>query len=220
MCVYLSQCSGCNPYESFLILAVILSNATSTRRPSLLITCMFSILCFGHRNTKKASLISSSSSSSFSSSSSSSSSSSFVFQGDFLKFSPHLFFVLLTKFSPASEKINFFFFSLSFSHSPSTHYHQYNITTNWKNMVAPSYNRRRARYEDNERKRASKKKKIALKRNTIKQMMQSGDEIWKAKRKAFMNSRRAEQNKIDEAIRKSKEDGDMNEKDVEMKDFD
>ena len=34
------------------------------------------------------------------------------------------------------------------------------------------------------------------------------------------NSRRAEQNKIDEAIRKSKEDGDMNEKDVEMKDFD
>ena len=48
---YLSQCSGCNPYESFLILAVILSNATSTRRPSLLITCMFSImLCFGHQS--------------------------------------------------------------------------------------------------------------------------------------------------------------------------
>ena len=48
---YLSQCSGCNPYESFLILAVILSNATSTRRPSLLITCMFSImLCYGHQS--------------------------------------------------------------------------------------------------------------------------------------------------------------------------
>ena len=41
--IYLSQCSGCKPYESFLILAVILSNATSTRRPSLLITCMVSL---------------------------------------------------------------------------------------------------------------------------------------------------------------------------------
>jgi hypothetical protein len=34
------------------------------------------------------------------------------------------------------------------------------------------------------------------------------------------NSRRAEQNKIDDAIRKSKENGGVDEKDVEMKDFD
>ena len=119
MCVYLSQCSGCNPYESFLILAVILSNATSTRRPSLLITCMFSILCFGHRNNEEELLL-------------------FLlllllflflllllllllfFKGDFLKFSPHLFFVLrsslLTKILfRRPEKIQFLFLFLSFS---------------------------------------------------------------------------------------------------------
>ena len=116
MCVYLSQCSGCNPYESFLILAVILSNATSTRRPSLLITCMFSILCFGHRNNEEELLL-------------------FLllllllflllllllllllfFKGDFLKFSPHLFFVLLTKILfRRPEKNQFLFLFLSFS---------------------------------------------------------------------------------------------------------
>ena len=118
MCVYLSQCSGCNPYESFLILAVILSNATSTRRPSLLITCMFSILCFGHRNNEEELLL-------------------FLlllllflflllllllllfFKGDFLKFSPHLFFVLRSFSShknslPASGK-NSISLSLSLS---------------------------------------------------------------------------------------------------------
>ena len=51
--------------------------------------------------------------------------------------------------------------------------------------------------------------------------MQSGKmRSGKAKSKALRNSRRAEQIKIDEAIRKSKEYVDMNEKDVEMKDFD
>ena len=90
-------------------------------------------------------------------------------------------------------------------------------------MVAPSYNKKKSTLVKITKGNAlSKKKKIALKKkHDENKTMQSGKmRSGKAKRKALRNSRRAEQNKIDEAIRKSKEDVDMNEKDVEMKDFD
>ena len=85
-------------------------------------------------------------------------------------------------------------------------------------MVAPSYNKKKSTLVKITKGNAlSKKKKIALKKKHDKnKTMQSGKmRSGKAKRKALRNSRRAEQNKIDEAIRKSKEDVDMNEKDVE-----
>jgi hypothetical protein len=90
-------------------------------------------------------------------------------------------------------------------------------------MVAPSYNKKKSTLVKITKGNAlSKKKKIALKKKHDKnKTMQSGKaRTGKAKRKALRNSRRAEQNKIDDAIRKSKEAGDAGEKDVEMKDFD
>ena len=96
-------------------------------------------------------------------------------------------------------------------------------TTTTTTMVAPSYNKKKSTLVKITKGNAlSKKKKIALKKKHDKnKTMQSGKaRTGKAKRKALRNSRRAEQNKIDDAIRKSKEAGDAGEKDVEMKDFD
>jgi hypothetical protein len=90
-------------------------------------------------------------------------------------------------------------------------------------MVAPSYNKKKSTLVKITKGNAlSKKKKIALKKKHDKnKTMQSGKaRTGKAKRKALRNSRRAEQNKIDDAIRKSKEAGGAGERDVEMKDFD
>ena len=87
----------------------------------------------------------------------------------------------------------------------------------------PSYNKKKSALVKITKGNAlSKKKKIALKKKHDKnKTMQSGKmRTGKAKRKALRNSRRAEQNKIDDAIRKSKENGGVDEKDVEMKDFD
>ena len=89
-------------------------------------------------------------------------------------------------------------------------------------MVAPSYNKKKSALVKITKGNAlSKKKKIALKKKHDNKTLQSGKmRTGKAKRKALRNSRRAEQNKIDDAIRKSKENGGVDEKDVEMKDFD
>ena len=90
-------------------------------------------------------------------------------------------------------------------------------------MVAPSYNKKKSALVKITKGNAlSKKKKIALKKKHDKnKTLQSGKmRTGKAKRKALRNSRSAEQNKIDDAIRKSKENGGVDEKDVEMKDFD